>query len=231
MAVDWTKYPPQPEPPALPEWRDTPEREAYFEELEQKSILSMTGYILYCLGGFAILAGSVIGQYCDFFWGDWLCIAGGVTVITWLAYYLIMCLCRRIRLSMKYGFCPLSLQRPDVSRAVALIMANRPDFDEAEFRKYWPTKELANMALEIRTWVTKNWAIPGKMLFPNDSLMMLYSYKSIGDEEDYEDHFIERDPSLFFMIFDYERTFAELTEATLASRREADNENGAVAQT
>ena len=30
--IDWTKYPDLPEPPTVPEWRDTPEREAYWRE-------------------------------------------------------------------------------------------------------------------------------------------------------------------------------------------------------
>ena len=30
MSVDWSKYPPLPKPPKLPEWRDTPEHEAYW---------------------------------------------------------------------------------------------------------------------------------------------------------------------------------------------------------
>ena len=34
MSVDWSKYPPLPKPPKLPEWRDTPEHEAYWEEVE-----------------------------------------------------------------------------------------------------------------------------------------------------------------------------------------------------
>ena len=35
MSVDWSKYPPLPKPPKLPEWRDTPEHEAYWEEVEE----------------------------------------------------------------------------------------------------------------------------------------------------------------------------------------------------
>ena len=35
MSVDWSKYPTLPKPPKLPEWRDTPEHEAYWEEVEE----------------------------------------------------------------------------------------------------------------------------------------------------------------------------------------------------
>ena len=35
MSVDWSKYPPLPKPPKLPEWRDKPEHEAYWEDVEE----------------------------------------------------------------------------------------------------------------------------------------------------------------------------------------------------
>ena len=34
MSVDWSKYPTLPQAPELPEWRDTPEHEAYWKEVE-----------------------------------------------------------------------------------------------------------------------------------------------------------------------------------------------------
>ena len=37
MKIDWAKYPPLPEPPRLPAWRDTPEREAYWDERSRYS--------------------------------------------------------------------------------------------------------------------------------------------------------------------------------------------------
>ena len=37
MTIDWTQYPGLPEPPAVPEWRDTPEREAYWREFQALS--------------------------------------------------------------------------------------------------------------------------------------------------------------------------------------------------
>ena len=33
MSSDWSKYPLLPKPPQLPQWRDTPEREAYWAEV------------------------------------------------------------------------------------------------------------------------------------------------------------------------------------------------------
>ena len=34
MSVDWSKYPTLPQAPELPEWRDTPEHEAYWKEVD-----------------------------------------------------------------------------------------------------------------------------------------------------------------------------------------------------
>ena len=33
MSIDWSKYPSLPPAPQLPQWRDTPEREAYWAEV------------------------------------------------------------------------------------------------------------------------------------------------------------------------------------------------------
>lgn len=103
-------------------------------------------------------------------------------------------------------------------------MAARPDFDEAEFRKYWPTPELADMAQEIRSQVRESWALPAKMLYPNDSLMLLHEYKLTGDDEDYEDFFIDLGFIPLYAIYDYDKTFAELTEKALFFRRETEEE-------
>ena len=124
----------------------------------------------------------------------------------------------RIRLRKKYGFFLWKLHRPDLSNTVTAIMAARPDFDEAEFRKYWPTTELADIALEIRRWVREAWELPDKMLYPNDSLILFYEHKMIGDDEDYEDHFLELGV-LLDEIYDYDLTFAELAETTLSSKK------------
>jgi len=113
--------------------------------------------------------------------------------------------------------------KPDSDRinaVAASIVADRPDFDEAEFRKYWPMPELADMALEIRSQERENWALPAKMLYPNDSLMLLYEYKLTGDDEDNEDFFMDIGFIPLYAIYDYDKTFAELTEKALKFRRE-----------
>ena len=221
MSVDWTKYPPLPEPPMLPSWRDTPEREAYWQELMDFEPLPRFGYIIYVAGLIAFLAGGayLASGTAYLFCGNWLCAAGGMILIVFLLAVFTRCLYCRVRLLKKYGFFMWKLRRPDLSRLVTAIMAARPDFYEAEFRKYWPTAELADIALEIRRWVKENWALSNKMLYPNDSLMLFYEQKMIGDDDDYVDHFLEIGVLDLELIFDPDLTFAELAETTLASKK------------
>ena len=232
MSVDWTKYPPLPEPPVLPSWRDTPEREAYWEDLTDFEPLPRFGYAAYVAALIAVLAGGYLAWETAYIsLGNWLCAAGSVILIVLLSAIFFRRIYWRIRLWKKYGFFLLKLRRPNLSKAVAAIMADRPDFDEAEFRKYWPTPELADMALEIRSQVRENWALPKKMLYPNDSLMLLYEYKLTGDDEDYEDFFIDLGFIPLYSIYDYDKTFAELTEKALFFRRETEAEEKKKKQT
>ena len=220
MNVDWTQYPPLPEPPELPSWRDTPEREAYWKELTDFEPMFRYGYAIYVAALVAVLAGAYLAwgtTYCSL--GNGLCAAGGLILIVFLLALVAWRLYWRIRLLKKYGFFMLKLRRPDLSRTAAAIMAARPDFDETEFRKYWPAAELADTALEIRRWVRENWVLPDKMLYPNDPLMLFYEHKMIGDDEDYEDHFLELGFLPIELVFDYDLSFAELAEMTLESRK------------
>ena len=222
MSVDWTQYPPLPEPPELPSWRDTPEREAYWKEMVDFEPMFRYGYAIYVAALIAVLAGACLSwgtAYCSL--GNGLCAAGGQILIVILLALFVRRLYWRIRLLKKYGFYLWKLRRPDLSRTVTAILSARPDFDEAEFRKYWPAAELADIALEIRQWVRETWALPDKMLYPNDSLILFYERKRIGDDEDYEDHFLESGV-LLEEIYDYDLTFAELAETTLACKKMSD---------
>ena len=175
------------------------------------------GYMIYAAGLIAFLAGGVFLGYRSL--GNWLCAAGGMILIVFMLAVFTRCLCCRIRLLKKNGFFMRKLRRPDLSRTVTAILSARPDFAEAEFRKYWPSPELADTALEIRQWVRETWALPEKMLYPNDPLMLFYELKMIGDDEDYEVHFLESGVLSEELIFDYDLTFAELAETTLSSKK------------
>ena len=224
MSVDWTKYPPLPEPPVLPPYRDTPEREAYWKELTDFEPIPRFGYIIFAAGLIAFGAGGAFLAWGTAYssLGNWLCAAGSMILIVFLLAFFTRYLCWRIRLLKKYGFFMWKLRRPDPSRTVTAVLAVRPDFAEAEFRKYWPSPELADTALEIRQWVRETWALPEKMLYPNDPLMLFYELKMIGDDEDYEVHFLESGVLSEELIFDYDLTFAKLAETTLAGRKEGE---------
>ena len=119
----------------------------------------------------------------------------------------------------KIRFFHVETPAADLLRTVTAIMASRPDFAEAEFRKYWQTAELADIAMEICQWVRETWALPDKMLYPNDSPMLFYELKMIGDDENYEVHFLESGVHAPELIFDHDLTFAQLAEMTLASKK------------
>ena len=53
-------------------------------------------------------------------------------------------------------------------------MADRPDFDKAEFCKYWQSREQKETALRILTLSEGQWILHKKMLYPNDPLLLFY---------------------------------------------------------
>jgi hypothetical protein len=64
------------------------------------------------------------------------------------------------KISKRYGFSLRNLNRPDLSREIGEVLSRHPDFDKAEFRKYWQNEEQAKDALKILK-IAKN-----KALFP-----------------------------------------------------------------
>ena len=54
--------------------------------------------------------------------------------------------------------------------------------------------------------------------------MLLYEYKLTGDDEDYEDFYIDIGLIPLYAIYDYDKTFAELTEKALIFRKESEEE-------
>ena len=218
MNIDWTKYPPLPPAPELPEWRDTPEREAYFQELNDHMEFPKISWFGYVTGVFLLICGLILIH------GSSYQSIGIATAFEGIAVLLFFWLFWRFYLAVKYRIFPMKLKRPDISKKVEAIMAARPDFDEAELRKYWPTERHADMALKILGWVRENWAIPEKMLYPNDFLMIFYEYKLTGDDEDFEDYFAQYYVT-GFDLFDYNTTFAELVEMCLAYSEESEKEH------
>ncbi len=211
--VNWSRYPAQPLPSEYPQWRDTPAREAYFDELERLSELSRLGCIVYIAAFLCLLAGFAMTEWLDIGLGNLLVIIGSGSQLGLIFFWIFKRIFWRIRLAFKYRIFPLKLNRPDIKKPVAEIMEKRPDFDEAEFRRYWADSESAELALEIRKNVKENWLLPDKMLYPNDCVMLLHEYKCVGDEEDFEDYLLPLISDDYY--YDADETFAGLVENCL----------------
>ena len=158
-----------PEPPVLPEWRETPEREAYWDELKMRTSFVTGKWKLWLL---ALLPAVSLELYFKPNIRIWL----GLTVMFYLLFRLVWWMYWRICLMFKYRTAPL--RRRDISPVIARIMKKRPDFDPAEFVKYWPS-ELAWVALRIIQLARESWRPVGKMLYPNDPLPLFF-YGSTG---------------------------------------------------
>ena len=66
MSVDWSKYPTLPQAPELPEWRDTPEHEAYWKEVEDIRVKSPSKSVKVIENGdFRGLGSFQAGRVCD----------------------------------------------------------------------------------------------------------------------------------------------------------------------
>lgn len=212
--VDWSKYPSLPPSPKWPQWRGSPLAEALWGAWRgtvlanaKQERLGFSGLFILCWIVFLTLMNE---------WHEWPAWGTGMilALLASLIFYLILRVIFYIGFGFhcfwRYGFNGLLLRRPCIANEVKDILANRPVFDELEFRRYWPTEAMATQALEIRKWVQENWLLPDVMLYPNDSLMLLYEHQLIGDIEDYEDNFcniFSKGPNL-----NYDNTFADLVE-------------------
>lgn len=185
MAVDWNKYPPLPEPPEHLVWRDTPEREAYWNELrerEKSGWLARHGcfaYLFLLATGIGIMSVVLSGIH-----ADWFTRLLGITLAAAFMAVLVFhaaswggILILKLRLAAKYGFYMFRLRRPDFTRKIGEILAGRPDFDAAAFHDLWPSEEYAQVAAELLELCS--WHTCGKMLYPNDQLLLFFYGKTV----------------------------------------------------
>ena len=178
MSSDWSKYPLLPKPPQLPQWRDTPEREAYWAEVcaietpAEKKSGCLAAILLWIV--FTAVLLFFIRQY------DFWNICGSaistlvIVLIVWYIFFRIWFGILKIRISKKYGFSIRKLNRPDLSSEIAAVLISRPDFSETEFRKYWQNPEQAAIAEKILKIANQSWYLHKKMLYPNDPLLLLF---------------------------------------------------------
>ncbi|MBE6391002.1 MAG: hypothetical protein E7042_02205 [Lentisphaerae bacterium] len=220
MSSDWSKYPLLPKPPQLPQWRDTPEREAYWAEVcaietpAEKKSGCFTAVFLWIV--FTAVLLSFVHQY-DF----WTICGSAIAtlVFVWIVWYLFFRVCFCIlkrKISKKYGFSIRKLNRPDLSSEIAAVLITRPDFSETEFRKYWQNPEQAAIAEKILKIANQSWYLHKKMLYPNDPLLLLFygrawrwgKEKMIAAPEEF---FIDVEDSLNFFEENWDAISTETT--------------------
>ena len=183
--VDWNQYPPLPEPPHL-RWRDTPPREAYWRELCQRCNSPAVSNLLGC-ASFMVLWGVCAGILsgvlisCDYGLAVFG-LGGGIALVLsfFIAIFIkgvllqIWIFSQKLKLAKKYGFYMRKLKRPDLSREIGDIFAARPDFRPADFAKLWPSAAHAAVASKLAELASHNWYSCGKMLYPNDPLLLFF---------------------------------------------------------
>ena len=174
MKIDWAKYPPLPEPPRLPAWRDTPEREAYWDERFRYSFRAVP------FGGAVWAAVFLAGTVLMLFFvptlrDEWFYVALFALVFSLpvMAVYAVAGHIMQIwKLNRKYGGYPGKERHPDLSPQIEAVLAARPEYTEEEFRRLWPTEEHARIALFLMKNIDFYRRSPRKMLYPNDPLFL-----------------------------------------------------------
>ena len=232
MSIDWSKYPSLPPAPQLPEWRDTPEREDYWEEVcdiktpAEKKSGCLAGIILWLV----LIAGSYVSFLRQYDW--WNIVAAAILLlapawIVWYIFFWVWFVILKRKISRKYGFSMQKLTRPDISLEIGKVLAARPEFDEDKFRSYWQNEEQADTAVEILKIANKYWTLHNKMLYPNDSLLLLFYGRELRFGKDkmideFHELFIDMHDDLDFLDKHFRDlgfvTLAELVESCLQKR-------------
>ena len=237
MPVDWSKYPPLPEPPRLPEWRDTPEREACRREMAAVSdpCDGNTGCVLFL----AVLLAEAAVLYVIFGRDAFGFIFAGLgligALIIWFVIGRLWILVREMKIARRHGmFYPFRLKHRNIDPEIRAALAGRPTFDPAEFRKYWPSPEHAGMAEKLLDIASHYWRSAGKMLYPNDPLHLYFFGRTfffrrqnrsitVPDAFFYEDVLDDLDFGGWDKITS-DSTLAELVEACLETAEQRDHE-------
>ena len=196
MTIDWSRYPGLPKPPVVPEWRDTPEREAYWREHEAipDYCRRKTGWLLLlALDVFLTLALLFILKqnykekmlFSDVLFSDIVisCLAIALemlipSLLIWFVIMRLLKLWRELILARKYGFWMLRLKRPDVSREIAAILEARPPFDRQAFIAMWPTPKNAECVARLLDIALDYWKPIDRMLYPNDPVLFFFFGRS-----------------------------------------------------
>lgn len=175
MNVDWTKYPPLPEPPELPEWHDTPEREAYWRERSLYSFREVPSgcsvWLSVVLIGVILLCVFVPATRAQWPFAFLFVLVFSFPVI--ILYAVSTSVVKIWKLNRKYGGYPGRERHPDLSAPIGEILAVRPEYSEEEFRRLWPAEAHGLLAVALVKIIDCYRRSPGKMLYPNDPFFLL----------------------------------------------------------
>ena len=160
MTINWTKYPNLPEPPVVPEWRDTPEREAYWQEYKSLPDLCdhKVGILLLLALDLLLTVGLMMNLTLSEVEGmaDLSLLIMGIALFMlmpslciWFAISRLLQLRQVFRLMRKHGFLMLRLNRPNVSRKIQRIFDERPSFDRQSFLAMWSSQQHAKSAERV----------------------------------------------------------------------------------
>jgi len=232
MPVDWSKYPPLPEPPTLPEWRDTPEREALWKEMAVLSdpTSGKTGERLFAA---VLLADAAISVWWIGPWNtvmSFLILLGFIPpLVIWFIAAKIWRLAQEMRAARRYGMVyMLKPKYRNIDPEIRAILTDRPEFDPAEFRKYWPSAESADMAEKILKIASHYWYPSGKMFYPNDPLHLLFfgkpffftpSCKSVAVPDEFYEDIVDEFNFAEWEKLSVDSPLAELVNACLETIR------------
>ena len=238
MTIDWTKYPNLPDPPAVPKWRDSPEREAYWREIRDLPDLCdrKAGFLL-LLALEALLTVGLLMNFplceCESV-ADLALFTMAIALLMlmpalfiWFAISRLLQLCQEFRIARKYGFFMVGLKRPNVSGEIKDILDARPAFDKQAFHALWPSEQHAQCAERPLEIASEYWRLPGKMLYPNDPLLFFYFGKCFPwprnrmvkpPEYFWEDLLQEFENTEDFSNLDKDSTLAEMVECLLGDR-------------
>ncbi len=241
MTIDWTRYPGLPKTP-VPEWRDTPQREAFWREYEgmPRFCSRKTGFLILLILDL-LLSVAVMPIVVPMLDGELECgvqdlLVGFLlmafemlipSILLLFIIYSLFQLYKLMCLGRKYGFVMMRLRRPNLSREIRAILEERPPFDKESFLAMWPSPQHAECAERLLALASEYWRLMGKMLYPNDPLLFLFFGKTfplwwnrmIEPPGDFWDDLIQEfTPSETIAAIDKGSTIAELVECLLGNK-------------
>lgn len=224
-------YPPQPPATNWPSGLDTPEKEAFYRDLNREKY-SCLPFVL-CYIAALLLTWILMAKHSGLFydrnlnWSENLFsfatsfVAALIPLMPLLAgYFVISRLILRIKLRKKYGFTLWLIRRKNVLPIYKKILRGRPEYQDPELLKFWPDNQHFTTSKIIQKLLQKNSSMPKNTLYPSDPVFILneffYDFDFIEFLMDFEETFqFELNNADAFFAPMQQHCFAELVELAL----------------